>query len=69
MILIIICKGTRKINKVEKCSFFHSGTWGDEQLVEHQKQHQLLENQHHLWLGFDISQSIGNFSGRDGKRI
>lgn len=66
---MIICKGARKINKVEKCNFLYDGTWGDEQLVEHQKQHQLLEDEHYLWLGFDTPQSFGNYSGRDGKRI
>ena len=66
---MIICKGVRKINKVEKCNFLYDGNWGDAQLVEHQKQHQLLEDENYLWLGFDTSQSIGNYSGRDGKRI
>lgn len=66
---MIICKGARKINKVEKCNFLYDGTWGDEQLVEHQKQHQLLEDENYLWLGFDTPQSFGNYSGRDGKRI
>ena len=69
IILIIICKGVRKTNKVEKCSFIYSGTWGDAQLVEHQKQHKLLESDSYSWLGFDTTQSLGNFSGRDGKRI
>ena len=67
--MIIICKGARKTNHIEKCSFLYSGTWGDAQLVEHQKQHQLLENEDYSWLGFDIPQSFGNYSGRDGKRI
>ena len=66
---MIICKGVKKANKVEKCSFLYNGTWGDAQLVEHQKRHQLLENEHYLWLGFDAPQSFGNYSGRDGKRI
>ena len=66
---MIICKGVRKINKVEKCNFLYDGTWGDAQLVEHQKQHQLLEDKNYLWLGFDMPQSFGNYSGRDGKRI
>ena len=69
MILIIICKGAKKNNKIEKCSFLYDGTWSDFQLVEHQKQHQLLENKHYSWLGFDTPQSFSNFSGRDGKRI
>jgi hypothetical protein len=67
--LIIICKGTRKTNKVEKCNFIYSGTWGDAQLVEHQKHHQLLEDENYSWLGFDMPQSFGNYSGRDGKRL
>jgi hypothetical protein len=69
ILLIIICKGAKKTNKIEKCSFLHYGTWGDAQLVEHQKQHELLENSNYSWLGFDIHQSFGNYSGRDGKRI
>jgi len=69
MILIIICKGVRKINRVEKCAFLYDGTWGDAKLVEHQKMHQLLEDVNYVWLGFDIPQSFGNYSGRDGKRI
>jgi len=67
--LIIICKGVRKINTIEKCNFLYDGTWGDAKLVEHQKQHQLLEDTNYVWLGFDIPQSFGNYSGRDGKRI
>jgi len=66
---MIICKGAKKPNKIEKCSFLYDGTWGDAQLVEHQKHHQLLENENYLWLGFDTSQSFGTYSGRDGKRI
>ncbi len=69
IILIIICKGIKKINKVEKCSFIYDGTWGDAQLVEHQKNHQLLEDDNCLWLGFDMPQSFGKYSGRDGKRV
>jgi hypothetical protein len=67
--LIIICKGTRKANNIEKCSFLYNGTWGDEELVKHQKQHELLEKDDSVWLGFDIPQSFGSYSGRDGKRI
>lgn len=66
---MIICKGVKKTNKVEKCNFLYNGTWGDTQLVEHQKYHQLLENANYLWMGFDVLQSFGNYSGRDGKRI
>jgi len=37
--------------------------------IEHQKYHKSLENKNYSWLGFDVSQSSGKFSGRDGKRI
>ena len=66
--MIIVCKGVKKSNKIEKCAFLYDGVWGDVQLVEHQKQHELLENNEYVWLGFDIPQSFGNYSGRDGKR-
>lgn len=69
ILLIIICKGTRTINKIKNCDFLHIGTWGDIPLVEHQKQHELLENNNHYWLGFDTTQLFGNYSGRDGKRV
>ena len=68
-ILIIICRGVRKSNKIEKCGFLYDGIWGDAQLVEHQKYHQLLEDSNYAWLGYDTSQSFGKHSGRDGKRI
>jgi len=66
---MIICKGDRKTKKIEKCSFHYSGTWGNAQLVEYQKQHQLLEDKNCSWLGFNIPQSFGNYSDSDGKRI
>jgi len=66
--LIIICKGVQKNNRFEKCSFLYSGNWGDDALIEHQKYHQFLENENYSWLGFDVPQSFGNFSARDGKR-
>jgi hypothetical protein len=65
--LIIICKGTQINHKLEKCNFLHDGNWDDPELIEHQKYHKSLEN--YPWLGFDVSQSSGKFSGRDGKRI
>jgi len=37
-------------------------------LIEHQKFHESLTNKNYSWLGFDVSQSFGKFSGRDGKR-
>ncbi|AFS80892.1 hypothetical protein NKOR_05030 [Candidatus Nitrosopumilus koreensis AR1] len=62
--LLITCKGIQKNNHREKCSFLYDGDWGDSELIEHQKFH---ESQNQTWLGFDTSQSIGKFSGRDGK--
>lgn len=66
--MIIICKGVRKNNKFEKCDFIYIGSWGDSKLIEHEKYHLSLEENNYLWLGFDVPQSLGNFSGRDGKR-
>ncbi len=66
--MIIICKGIQKNSRLEKCPFLCDANWGDAVLVEHQNYHKSLENVHYLWLGFDIPQSFGNFSGRDGKR-
>lgn len=66
--LIIICKGERKNNRIEKCSFLHAGNWGDAQLTEHQKFHKLSESDTCYWLGFDVPQPFGIFSNRDGKR-
>lgn len=68
ILLIIICKGIQKDNHLEKCPFLCDANWGDSILVEHQNYHKSLENEHNLWLGFDIPQSFGTFSGRDGKR-
>jgi len=66
--LIIICKGIEKNHRFEKCTFICDGNWEDKELVEHQKYHESLEGENYSWLGFDASQSFGNFSGRDGKR-
>lgn len=66
--MIIICKGIQKNHQLEKCEFIHNGNWEDSELIEHQKYHKSLENEHYSWLGFDITQSFGKFSGRDGKR-
>ena len=65
---MIICKGTKNNGKIEKCGFVFNGDWGDEKLVEHQQRHISLEHKSYFWLGFDTSQILGNFSGRDGKR-
>ena len=65
--LIITCKGIKKNGKLEKCSFLHSGDWGDEEILTHQIYHETLKNKNSFWLGFDISLSFGKFSGRDGK--
>ena len=66
--MLIICKGIKKNQIFEKCLFLHDGEWGDKELIEHQKYHDSLENENYSWLGFDASQSLGKFSGRDGKR-
>ena len=66
--MIIICKGIQKNHRFEKCAFSHDGDWGDIELVEHQKYHESMENEHCSWLGFDVPQFFGKFSGRDGKR-
>jgi len=68
IILIVVCKGARKNNKLEKCEFIHTGSWDDVRLVEHAKYHLTLEDHTYFWLGFDVPQSLGNYSGRDGKR-
>ena len=67
--LIIICKGAQINHQLEKCNFLHDGNWDDMELVEHQKYHKSLENENYSWLGFDVPQSSGKLSGRDGKRI
>jgi len=67
--LIIICKGIQKNHGFKKCEFLHDGNWEDIELVEHQEYHKSLEDKNYSWLGFDVSQSSGKFSGRDGKRI
>ncbi|MCE9653038.1 MAG: hypothetical protein K8Q89_08310 [Nitrosarchaeum sp.] len=69
IVTMIICKGARKFNKLEKCDFQFSGNWGEQELVEHQNLHKSLENENYSWLGFDISQSFGIYSERDGKRF
>ena len=66
--MIIICKGIKKFSKIEKCPFIYDGDWGDDSLIEHQNFHQSFESQNYFWLGFDMSQPLGKFSGRDGKR-
>jgi hypothetical protein len=66
--LLIQCKGSKKNSMLEKCPFLCDGDWGDVELVNHQKLHDSLESKNCFWLGFDVSQSFGKFSGRDGKR-
>ncbi len=65
--MIITCKGTKKNGKFEKCSFLHSGDWGDKEIVSHQQYHETLKDDELFWLGFETSLSFGKFSGRDGK--
>lgn len=59
----------KKNHRLEYCEFIHAGNWSDSELFEHQKFHKSLENDDSSWLGFDVSQPFGRFSGRDGKRI
>ena len=66
--MIIICKGAYNNKKFEKCPFLYDGNWGDNELIEHEKYHRSKEHLNYSWLGFDIPQSFGIFSGRDGKR-
>lgn len=65
--MLIICKGIKKNGIHEKCPFIHDGNWGDFELTSHQNFHNSQESQTNSWLGFDTSQPIGKFSGRDGK--
>ena len=65
--LLITCKGIKKNGIHVKCPFIHDGDWGDSELTEHQNFHNTQESQNYSWLGFDTSQVIGKFSGRDGK--
>ncbi|KEQ56094.1 hypothetical protein AAA799B03_01280 [Marine Group I thaumarchaeote SCGC AAA799-B03] len=65
--MLITCKGIQKNGRQEKCPFIHDGEWGDYELMEHQNFHKSQEAQNYSWLGFDTSQPIGKFSGRDGK--
>ena len=65
--MLITCKGIQKNGIHEKCPFIHDGEWGDSELTEHQNFHNSQESQNYSWLGFDTSQPIGKFSGRDGK--
>ena len=67
--MIIMCKGTKHDLGVDKCDFLHDGDWGDSELVEHQKFHESQEIRDLTWLGFEVVQHIGKYSGRDGKII
>ena len=64
-----MCKGTKKNNRLEKCSFLYAGNWGDEEIISHQKFHESSGEKNSFWLGFDVSLPFGKFSGRDGKEI
>ena len=66
--LIIICKGSKKNHKFENCPFVYDGRWGDTELITHQNYHKSQEHKFCCWLGFDVPQTFGNHSGRDGKR-
>ena len=68
-LMIIMCKGMKSNLRVVKCSFLHDGNWGDSELIEHQKFHHSQEKNNLTWLGFEVVQSIGRYSGRDGKTI
>ena len=65
--MLITCKGIQKNGIHEKCPFIHDGDWGDSELTKHQNFHNSQESLKYSWLGFDTSQPIGKFSGRDGK--
>ena len=67
--MMIMCKGEKNALRVVKCNFLHDGIWGDSELLEHQKSHQCQEKNGFTWLGFEVVQSIGKYSGRDGKII
>lgn len=66
--MLIICKGIRSKGTSKNCKFIYDGEWGDEKLVEHEKYHNAELQPGDFWLGFDIPQLFGKFSGRDGKR-
>lgn len=66
--MIIVCKGVVRNGRFRHCKFFHEGRWGDGELVEHQKFHESAGGPGFAWLGFDLSQPFGRYSGRDGKR-
>ena len=66
--MIIICKGIKKNGKLEQCKFLYDGDWGDDELSEHEKFHNEYPDSSIHWLGFDATQSLGKYSGRDGKR-
>ena len=66
-ILIIVCKGTKKNGKFHHCSFLYVGNWGDDALKQHEALHTSADKLD-FWLGFDTTQFIGKYSGRDGKR-
>jgi len=65
--LIIVCKGTKRNNRFEPCNFLYVGNWGDDKLREHEAFHASF-NPSVFWLGFETTQVIGQYSGRDGKR-
>ncbi|WP_249111169.1 hypothetical protein [Nitrosopumilus sp. K4] len=65
---MIVCKGIRKSGKLQHCKFIYDGNWGDTALVEHEKFHNENMTHDEFWLGFDVPQFFGKFSGRDGKR-
>ena len=67
--MIIMCKGTKSNSRIVRCNFLHDGDWGDSELIDHQKLHQSQETHDLTWLGFETVQSIGKYSGRDGKVI
>lgn len=63
---MIVCKGVKQNGSLEPCRFIYDGNWGDVELVKHQKFHENNQNTSY-WLGFDIIQPFGKYSGRDGK--
>jgi len=66
---MIICKGFKKNGIANPCNFVYEGDWGDEALLEHEKQHKLLEDgKSYFWLGFEIKRSFNKITTRDGKQ-
>ncbi len=65
---MIICKGFKKNGILNSCNFVYEGDWGDKELLNHEKQHKLLEDgESYFWLGFEVKRSFNKITNRDGK--